>query len=77
MGELPKQQQEQTRRLMRAASELSSAEEGEKRLEQIARQPEYDCASAARGLREGIRRMFTLQRPKIPANLHECLRQPT
>ena len=73
MNELPKQQREQTRRLMRAAFKLSSAEEGEKRLDQIARQLEYDYASAARSLREGIKEMFTLQRLKIPASLHKCL----
>ena len=73
MNELPKEQQEQTRRLMRAAFKLSSAEDGEKRLEQIARQLEHDYASAARSLREGIKEMFTLQRLKIPASLHKCL----
>ena len=73
MGELPKEHQEQTRRLMRAAFKLSNAEEGEKRLEQIARQLEYDYASAARSLREGMKEMFTLQRLKIPASLHKCL----
>jgi transposase-like protein len=73
MKELPKEQQEQTRRLMRAAFKLSSAAEGEKRLEQIARQLECDYASAARSLREGMKEMFTLQRLKIPAGLHKCL----
>lgn len=73
MNELPKEQRDQTRRLMRAAFKLSSAEEGEKRLEQIARQLEYDHASAARSLREGMKEMFTLQRLKIPASLHKCL----
>ena len=73
MSELPKAQREQTRRLLRAAFKLSSAEEGEKRLEQIARQLEYDYASAARSLREGMKEMFTLQRLKIPASLHKCL----
>lgn len=73
MNELPKEQQDQTRRLMRAAFKLTSAEEGEKRLEQIARQLEYDYASAARSLREGIKEMFTLQRLKIPVSLHKCL----
>jgi hypothetical protein len=42
INELPKEHQEQTRQLMRAAFRLSSAEEGEKPLEQIARQLEYD-----------------------------------
>jgi transposase-like protein len=73
MKELPKQQQEQTRRLMRAAFKLSSAEEGEKRLEQIARQLEYAHATAARSLREGMKEMFTLQRLKLPVDLHKCL----
>jgi len=73
MKELPKEQQEQTRRLMRAAFKLPRAEEGEKRLEQIARQLEYDYSSAARSLREGLKEMFTLQRLKIPASLHKCL----
>ena len=73
MTELPKQPQEQTRRRMRAACQLSSADEGEKRLEQIARPLEYDYASAARSLREGMKQMFTWQRLKIPASLHKCL----
>ena len=73
MNELPKEQQEQTRRLMRATFKLTSAEEGEKRLEQIARQLEYDYAAAARSLREGMQEMFTLQRLQIPASLHKCL----
>lgn len=73
MKELPKEQQDQTRKLMRAAFRLSSAEEGEKRLEQIARQLEHDYSSAARSLREGMKEMFTLQRLKIPASLHKCL----
>jgi len=73
MNELPKQQQDQTRKLMRAAFRLSTAEEGEKRLEQIARQLEQDYSSAARSLREGMKEMFTLQRLKIPASLHKCL----
>ena len=73
MNELPKEHQDQTRKLMRAAFKLSSAEEGEKRLEQIARQLEHDYSSAARSLREGLKEMFTLQRLKIPASLHKCL----
>ena len=73
MQELPKEQQSQTRNLMRAAWKLRTAEEGEKRLEQIARQLEYDHESAARSLREGMKEMFTLQRLQIPATLHKCL----
>ena len=73
MNELPKEQKEQTRKLMRAAFKASTAEEGEKRLEQIARQLEHDYSSAARSLREGMKEMFTLQRLKIPVSLHKCL----
>ena len=73
MHELPKEQKEQTRKLMRAAFRSPTAEEGEKRLEQIARQLEHDYSSAARSLREGIQEMFTLQRLKIPVSLHKCL----
>jgi putative transposase len=73
MQELPKEQQSQTRNLMRAAWKLKTAEEGEKRLEQIARQLEYDHESAARSLREGMKEMFTLQRLQIPGTLHKCL----
>jgi putative transposase len=73
MNELPKEEQEQTRKLMRAAFKAPTAEEGEKRLEQIARQLEHDRSSAARSLREGMKEMFTLQRVKIPTSLHKCL----
>src|SRR5215472_11745547 len=73
MNELPKEQQDQTRKLMRAAFRAPTAEEGERRLEQIARQLEHDYSSAARSLREGMKEMFTLQRLKIPTSLHKCL----
>jgi putative transposase len=73
MQELPKEQQGQTRNLMRAAWKVKTAEEGEKRLEQIARLLEHDHESAARSLREGMIEMFTLQRLQIPVSLHKCL----
>jgi len=73
MKELPKEQQNQTRNLMRAAWKVKTAEEGEKRLEQVARLLEHDHESAARSLREGLAEMFTLQRLQIPASLHKCL----
>ena len=73
MKELPKEQQPQTRNLMRAAWKVHTAEEGEKRLEQLARYLEHDHQSAARSLREGMKDMFTLQRLQIPASLHKCL----
>jgi len=58
---------------MRAAWKVSTAEEGEKRLEQLARFLEHDYDSAARSLREGMTEMFTLQRLQISASLHKCL----
>lgn len=73
MDELPKEQQSQTRNLIRAAWKVKSAEEGEKRLEQLARFLERDHESAARSLREGMAEMFTLQRLKLPESLHKCL----
>jgi hypothetical protein len=52
---------------MRAAFRLSSAEEGEKRIEQIARQLEHDYSSAARSFDAteadiGVQRMFSRHR---------------
>jgi putative transposase len=73
MQELPKEQQGQTRNLMRAAWKVKTAEEGEKRIEQIARLLEHNYESAARSLREGMKEMFTLQRLQIPISLHKCL----
>jgi putative transposase len=73
IDELPKDQQGQTLSLMRAAFRCTTAEEGEKRLEQMARFLERDHASAARSLREGIKEMFTLQRLDVPPSLHKCL----
>ena len=73
IDELPKDQQGQTLNLMRAAWKVRTAEEGEKRLEQVARFLERDHESAARSLREGMAEMFTLQRLQIPVSLHKCL----
>ena len=66
IDELPKEQHGQALNLMRAAWKVKTAEEGEKRLEQLARFLERDHESAARSLREGMKEMFTLQRLKIP-----------
>lgn len=73
IDELPKDQHAQAMNLMRAAWKLRSAEEGEQRLEQLARFLEASHESAARSLREGLAEMFTLQRLKIPPSLHKCL----
>jgi len=73
LEELPEEQQGQTLNLMRAAWKVATAEEGEKRLEQLARFLEHDHESAARSLREGMAERFTLQRMKLPPSLHKCL----
>jgi putative transposase len=73
LEELPKEQHGQALNLMRAAWKVKTAEEGEKRLEQLARFLEHDYETAARSLREGMKEMFTLQRLQIPDSLHKCL----
>jgi putative transposase len=73
LDELPQEQRAQPLNLMRAAWRMKSAEDGEKRLEQVARFLEQDHESAARSLREGMKEMFTLQRLQIPESLHKCL----
>ena len=73
IGELPKDQHGQALSMMRAAFRCRTADEGEKRLEQLARFLEHDHESAARSLREGMAEMFTLQRLDIPPSLHKCL----
>jgi putative transposase len=73
LDELPKEQHDQTRNLMRAAWKAKTAPEGEKRLEQLARFLEQNHESAARSLREGMTEMFTLQRLQISECLHKCL----
>lgn len=73
LDELPDEQQGQTLNLMRAAWKVKTVEEGEKRLEQLARFLERDHESAARSIREGISEMFTLQRLQIPPSLYKCL----
>ena len=54
LDELPKEQHGQPLNLMRAAWRVRTAEEGEKRLEQLVRFLERDYESAARNLREGM-----------------------
>jgi putative transposase len=73
LDELPEDQQGQALNLIRAAWKVRTAEEGEKRLEQLARFVERDHESAARSIREGMSEMFTLQRLQIPPSLHKCL----
>jgi transposase-like protein len=73
LDELTDDQHGQALNLMRAAWKVKTADEGEKRLEQLARFVERDHESAARSLREGLSEMFTLQRLQIPPSLHKCL----
>lgn len=73
INELPREQQAQALNVMRAAWKLSDADEGVKRLEQLARFLEHDHESAARSLREGIAEMFTIQKMKLPPSLYKCL----
>ena len=73
LDELPEDQPGQTLNLMRAAWKVKTAEEGEKRLEQLAHFLEGSYESAAGSLREGMAEMFTLQRLQIPESLHRCL----
>jgi putative transposase len=73
LDELPKEQQAQTLNLMRAAWRVCNADEGVKRLEQLARFLEQEYESAARSLREGMAEMFTVQRLQLPPSLYKCL----
>ena len=73
LAELPREQQPQVQNLLRAAWKLTDAEEGMKRLEQLARFLETEYPSAARSLREGMAEMFTLQRLQLPPSLYKCL----
>lgn len=73
LEELPREQHAQVQNVMRAAWKLTDADEGIKKLEQLAKFLEYDHASAAKSLREGLPEMFTMQRLKIPPSLYKCL----
>ncbi len=58
---------------MRAAWKVTTPEEREKRLEQLARFLERDYESAAHSLREGMAEILTLQRLKLAPSLYKCL----
>lgn len=73
LDELPRAQHAQALNVMRAAWKLTDADQGVKKLEQLARFLEHDHESAARSLREGIAEMFTVQRLKLPPSLYKCL----
>ena len=69
---LPKDQQEQTKSLMRAAWKLD-AKEGITKLEKLAKWLEREHPDAADSLREGMEECFTINRMDIPPSLHRCL----
>jgi len=73
LDELPREQHAQALNMMRAAWQLTDADQGVKKLEQLARFLEHDHESAARSLREGMAEMFTVQRLKLPPSLYKCL----
>jgi transposase-like protein len=73
LDELPREQHAQVLNLMRAAWKLTDADEGMKKLEQLARFLEHDHESAARSLRERMAEMFTTQRLTLPPSPYKCL----
>lgn len=73
LDELPREQHAQVLNVMRAAWQLTDADQGVKKLEQLARFLEHDHESAACSLREGMAEMFTVQRLKLPPSLYKCL----
>ena len=69
---LPKDQQEQTKSLMRAAWKLD-AKAGMAKLEKLAQWLEREHPDAADSLREGMEECFTINRLDVPPSLHRCL----
>lgn len=72
LGHLPDEQQDQVNSAMRAAFKLD-ADEGIKRLEQLALWLERDHPTAAASLREGLGEMFTVNRLGLSPELRRCL----
>lgn len=72
LGHLPKDQHDQAKAAIRAAWKLD-ADNGEQKLESLARWLERDHPSAANSLREGLSDMFTINRLGLPARLRKCL----
>jgi putative transposase len=69
---LPKDQQAQTKSLMRAAWRLD-AKAGMAKLEKLAQWLEREHPDAADSLREGMEECFTINRIDVPVSLHRCL----
>lgn len=69
---LPREQQEQTRSLIRAAWKLE-AKHGMARLRKLAEWLRPDYPDAAGSLLEGMEECFTINRLNVPPSLHRCL----
>ena len=69
---LPKDQQEQTKSLMRAAWKLD-AKAGMAKLEKLAQWLQREHPDATDSLREGMEECFTINRLDVPPSLHRCL----
>jgi putative transposase len=69
---LPRDQQDQTRSLIRAAWKLD-AKEGMARLRKLAEWLREEYPDAAASLLEGMEECFTINRLRIPPSLHRCL----
>jgi putative transposase len=69
---LPKDQQAQTKSLMRAAWRLD-AKAGMAKLEKLAQWLQREHPDTADSLREGMEECFTINRMDVPASLHRCL----
>jgi putative transposase len=72
VSRLPREQQEQTRSLMRAAWKLE-AKDGMARLRKLSEWLREDYPDAAASLLEGMEECFTINRMKVPPSLHRCL----
>ncbi len=71
-GHLPKPEQVQVKSAFRAAMRLE-ADEGKRKLEQLALWLEREHPSAAASLREGLDELFTINRLDLPPRLRKCL----
>ncbi len=72
LGHLPKDQQAQTKSVLRAAWKLT-AKEGMARIKKLAAWLDTSYPSAASSLLEGLEECFTINRLDIPPALHRCL----
>jgi hypothetical protein len=72
VDELPKDQVDLVTSKMRSAWKLR-ADEGEKKLEELAKSLEKEHPSAAASLREGLSEMFTINRMGLSLTLRRCL----